>query len=207
MLKTRLLFILLLFTLQQGFAQRFHAGVLLGGDVSQVAGDTLTGYNKLGFLGGAYSALDISKLFSFQLEMDFIQKGSRRNADVANQNYTSYLLRLNYFEVPLLFQYTFLKIVQVEIGPAMDVLISSYEESDGLEVQNTVPLRSVTLCGIVGASCYFWKNRMKANFRWNTSILSIREPVSNTPSGYWYRFGQWGQFNDVLALSLYYRFK
>ncbi len=139
--------------------------------------------------------------------MDFIQKGSRKNADLEVQDYKSYLLRISYFEVPLMFQYTFLKIVQVEIGPAMDVLISSYEESDGLEVQNTVPLRSVTLCGILGASCYFWKNRMKVNFRWNTSILSIREPVSNIPESYRYRFGQWGQFNDVLALSLYYKFK
>jgi hypothetical protein len=207
MFKLKYLLILLLFTLEQGFAQKFHGGLLLGGDVSQVAGDTLTGYDKLGFLGGVYSSLDISKHFSFQLEMDYIQKGSRRNADIANENYNSYLLRLSYFEVPLVFQYRFLRIVQVEAGPAMDVLISSYEESEGLEVQNTVPLRPVTLSGILGASCYFWKDRMKVNFRWNTSILSIRQPVSNTPERFVFRFGQWGQFNDVLALSLYYKFK
>jgi hypothetical protein len=202
-----LIAVFLVFLAGTGMAQRFHGGVMLGGDVSQVAGDNWQGYHKLGVLGGLYSALDLSDHFALQLEFDYIQKGSRKNADVAAQDYQSYLLRMSYFEVPLVFQYTFLKKIQVEIGPAMDVLMGSYEESDGLEVQNTVALRPVTLCGILGASYFFWEKRMKVNFRWNTSILSIREPVENIPDDYRYRFGQWGQFNDVLSLAVYYQFK
>ena len=75
-------------------AQRFNAGVMLGGDVSQVDGDTYEGYHKVGFLGGAYVLLQVSPHSSFQMELEYIQKGSRRN-DTAVQGGTEYMLRLD----------------------------------------------------------------------------------------------------------------
>jgi len=204
MRKTLLLFCLLI---PAGiFAQRFNAGIMSGGHVSQVDGDTYDGYHKLGFLAGAYVSLRLSHHSSFQMEMQYIQKGSRFGGDSANMSVNTYLLRIHYLEIPVLYQYTFAKRFAAEIGPAMDVTLGSYEESNGQEVLNTVPMRPVTLAGIIGVSGYITKN-LKATFRFNYSLISIRNATAPYPPGYRKILFEWGQYNNVLQLSLSWDFK
>jgi hypothetical protein len=190
-----------------GFTQRFNGGVYIGGNVSQVDGDYYGGYDKFGYLAGALVSLRVSPHSSFQMEIGYIQKGSRINADSLNMGNT-YLMRFHYLEVPLLYQYTFAKRFSVEAGPAMDVLLGSREESNGMEVQSTVPLRPVTLAGIIGVSGFI-TSHLKANFRLNYSILSIRDisGLQTIPESYRHIFFEWGQYNNVLSFSLYWYFK
>jgi hypothetical protein len=186
-----------------GLTQRFNGGVYLGGNVSQLDGDGNSGYHKLGYLGGAFVNLRVSPHSSFQMEMGYIQKGSRGDSSI------TFLFRFHYLEVPLLYQYTFAQRFSLEAGPAMDVTLGSYEESDGLESSSTVPLRPVTLAGILGFSGFLTKH-LKANLRFSYSILSVRENVSGyqtIPAYYRYIFYQWGQFNNVLSFSLQWYFK
>ena len=187
-----------------GFTQRFNGGIMAGGLVSQVDGDNNEGYHKFGFLGGAFVSLKISPRSSFQLEMEYIQKGARQNADSATNTGITYLTRLHYLEIPLLYQFTFAKRFQAEAGPAADILLGSYEEVDGLEIPYlTVPYRTVTLSGIAGISCYI-TDHLKAGFRFNYSLLSIR-------SGYVYGsrkiLFEMGQYNNVMSLALSWCFK
>jgi hypothetical protein len=90
----------------------------------------------------------------------------------------------------------------------MDVLLGSYEERDGIEVPGIYaePLRNVTLAGIFGVSGYITKH-LKANFRFNYSLLSIRQPSETYPADYRYILWQKGQFNNVLSLSVFWYFK
>jgi hypothetical protein len=186
-------------------AQRFNGGIIAGGLVSQVDGDNNAGFHKLGFLGGGLVSLRVSPHSSFQLELEYIQKGSRGTDTI---NFTDFLMRFNYLEVPLLYQYTFAKRFSIEAGPAMDVLLGSYEERDGIEVPAIYaePLRNVTLAGIFGVSGFI-TNHLKANFRFNYSLLSIRQPSETYPADYRYILWQKGQFNNVLSLSLLWYFK
>lgn len=202
MKKTLFFFLLLLpFGLS---AQRFNAGILAGGVVSQVDGDTYDGYHKLGFLAGGFVNLRISKHSSFQMEMQYIQKGSKNNNDSLNMGSNTSLLRIHYLEIPVLYQYTFAKRFAVEIGPAMDVVLGSYEEINQQEAPpNTVPLRPVTLAGIVGVSGYI-THHLKATFRFNYSILSIRNGIANGSRKILF---EWGQYNNVLSLSFSWDFK
>ncbi len=185
-------------------AQRFNGGIIAGGLVSQIDGDNYGGYNKFGYLAGGYVALKLSPHSSFQLEMEYIQKGARVNADtVTNQGNTS-LTRIHYLEIPILYQYTFLKRLQAEIGPAADVLLGTYIESNGQEVPYvTVPYRGVTLSGILGVSGYI-TDHLKATFRFNYSLLSIRTDVV---AGARKILFEVGQYNNVLSLSLSWDFK
>src|SRR5512140_2891327 len=98
-------FILFLFVMVSSSlqAQRFNAGLMLGGVTSQVDGDTYDGYHKWGYLGGGYVFLKVSPHSSFQMELEYIQKGSRRN-DTSLSGGDTYLLRLHYIEIPLLYQ-------------------------------------------------------------------------------------------------------
>lgn len=197
---------LLLFIPLSAFTQKFNGGVMAGGVVSQVDGDTWVGYHKFGFLAGAYVALRISPHSSFQMEMEFIQKGSRKNADLETGDLNSYLLRLNYLEIPVLYQYTFARRFGVELGPAADVLLSSYEEVNGISDPPTEPLRQVTLAGIVGASAYITQH-LKVVFRFNYSLISLRNTSAPYPASYRKILFEYGQYNNVLSLSLSWDFK
>jgi hypothetical protein len=196
-----LIFIFLPFA---GITQRFNGGILAGGLVSQVDGDTWQGYHKVGYLAGGFVSLRLSPHSSFQLEMEYIQKGMRQNADTVTNMGTTYLTRLHYLEIPLLYQYTFAKRVQAEIGPAADVLLGSYEEVNGLEVPYiTVPYRPVTLTAIVGVSCFI-TDHLKAGFRFNYSLISIRD---GHVAGERKILFEYGQYNNVLSLALSWYFK
>jgi hypothetical protein len=187
-----------------GLAQMFNGGVLAGGVVSQVDGDSWEGYHKFGFLAGGYVSLRVSPHSSFQMEMEYIQKGSRKNQDLENNDFNSYLLRLHYLEIPILYQYTFARRLSAEIGPAADILLGSYEEAydaNGQKGTNLVPLRTFTLSGIIGIAGYI-TNHLKANFRFNYSLLSIRDATSPYPEGYRKILFEWGQYNNVLSVSL-----
>jgi hypothetical protein len=186
-------------------SQVFNGGLIVGGVVSQVDGDTYEGYHKFGYLAGALVSLKVSPRSSFQMEIEYIQKGSRRNGDSASPN--TYLLRLHYIEIPLLYQYHFLKNFSAEIGPAFDISIGSYEEADKLEVQNTVKLRAVTLGGILGIN-YNIVSRLILNFRFGYSLISIRNLNGEvTPPGYRHILFETGQYNNLMSLSLIYKFK
>ncbi len=208
----KILFGLLLISSTTLFAQRFNGGILAGGNVSQLDGDNNDGYNKFGYQAGAFVSLKVSQHSSFQMEMEYIQKGSRINADTITNTGTTYLFRFHYLEIPILYQYSFTKGKRwsFEAGPAVDVLLGSWEGSDGLEVASTVPLRPITLAGILGFSA-FLTDHLKANFRFNYSLLSIRvTPPPDAmpyPSTYRHILFETGQYNNVMTLSLFWYFR
>jgi len=184
-------------------AQVFNGGILAGGLVSQVDGDTWQGYNKFGFYGGGLVSLKISPHSTLQMEMAYIQKGMRQNADTVTNMGTTYLTRLHYLEIPLLYQFTFAKRLQFEIGPAMDVFLGSYDEVDGLEANTLVSYRPVSLCGIIGASGFITPH-LKATFRFNYSLMSTS---SDDVTGQRKILFEEGQYNNVLSLGLSWYFR
>ena len=184
-------------------AQRFNAGLMVGGVTSQVDGDTYDGYHKWGYLGGGYVSLQISPHSSFQMELEYIQKGSKRN-DTSVSGGDTYLLRLHYIEIPVLYQYTFKKRFYFEAGPVADVSIGSLELKNGAVPPETVPLRPVTFSGIFGFGAYLTKN-LRLNVRSNYSLNSIRS--KNNYGGYRRILFETGQYNNVLSLSLLWNFK
>jgi len=188
-------------------AQKFDGGILAGGLISQVDGDQWSGFSKIGYLAGGFIHLELSPHSSFQLEMEYIQKGSRMPTYYQENDYHDYLLRLHYLEVPILYQFTFMNRFSVEAGPAADILLGYNEEVDGSEVPNDYPFRRITLAGIVGASGYITKH-LKATFRFNYSLLSLRQPQPGGGPEAWRKIlFEWGQYNNVMSLSLSYQFK
>ena len=67
----------LLFVTVLSYGQRFHGGPMTGLVVSQVDGDNLGGYNKPGIRAGGWVNTQISDLTTLQLELQYIQKGSK----------------------------------------------------------------------------------------------------------------------------------
>jgi hypothetical protein len=197
----RILISLLLFSFLVPFAvkaQDFNGGILGGLAASEVSGDRLAGPNKAGLYLGAFVNRYFSPRSSIQMELDFIQKGSRENPDSSNA-FQSYLLRLNYIEMPVHYRYDFLEHASVEVGLSLGVLINSYEEANGSEAVSGSDFETFDLCFNIGLF-YTLVENLRFNVRYSNSILPIR-PHS---SGQTFMLNQ-GQYNEVLSFVLFYQ--
>jgi len=184
-------------------AQQFEGGLLGGLVASQVGGDRYSGYNKAGLTGGAYISLHLKEKFRLQMEMAYIQKGSRHNDDPDNPDDIDYLFRTDYIEVPLLLRYKATNHIDAEAGFALAALVSHYEEGNGINLKGLLPaMRSTNLSFVAGIS-YSFQDRYRFVFRTDNSLLPIRkeEFAGNVKR----ILPQWGQFHDILVFALFYR--
>jgi hypothetical protein len=179
---------------------RFVAGIKAGLSTSQVDGDSYSGYNKAGLIGGIFVTGKINEKWSSQFEMIFIQKGAKHNSNPDKGDLTYYYLGLNYIEVPLLFQYHQKKFT-FEVGPSFGYLISNKEYNEYGEVYKPLPFNSYEIGGGFGISYTLIQN-LTMNWRYSYSLRPIRDfQLGNT---YWRNPGQW---NNVLSFTLNYTFR
>jgi len=189
------------FATESALAQPFSGGILLGGNSSQVAGDNFSGFNKAGFSAGVFVRTQLDTKYGLQMELYFTQKGARSNTKAEEAGNLAYLLRLNYVELPLIFQYDLGKL-RLEAGLTAAFLTNSYEEIDYQENVNDV-WRKVTLNSLFGVR-FLISNQWSAGLRTINSINSIR---TQQATGNVKRYGnKYGAFNDVLQLALFYTF-
>lgn len=177
-------------------AQTFNGGLSSSLVASQVSGDRSAGYNKLGICFGPWASFNFRERWQFQMEINFIQKGSRENPSEDNAYY-SYRSKLNYIEVPFMFRYINSEKFDFEFGIAYSALMSSYEELYEVEV-NERPFFTHNSSLIAGIY-YKFNEKMSANFRTSNSITPIRKHAS----GQTYRLN-FGQTNNLLTLGLFY---
>lgn len=176
----------------------FNGGIMGGLVGSQVAGDTYSGFDKLGFSVGVFANAELSNNSLIQMELSFIQKGSRFNPEPEKGLFDEYIMRLNYIELPVLYQYLFLKKFKAEFGIGCDFLLSHFEEKNHQSVADN-PFREMNMNVIFGLY-YSIDEKFTINFRTNNSIIGIRKNTQGVP-----RFGSYGQYSDALILSIYYR--
>ena len=199
-MKKLILSLLFVFFIAFGFAQKFNGGAMIGLAATQVAGDTYSGFNKAGPIAGFFVNLNASERSSFQMELYYVQKGSRDNADAVTGDYDSYLLRLNYVEMPLLYQLKF-GWFAIEAGPAVAFTMSGYEETNGEDVQAD-DFAAATFQMHFGVAFTIADNWI-IDVRTNNSFTNLRNA---THTGQVARLWTHGQFNDVLQITFAYQF-
>jgi hypothetical protein len=177
--------------------QRITGGISAGLVASQVSGDNSAGFNKPGFYGGPFAHFKFRDRWRFQMEIDFIQKGSREMPSIDN-GYYSYKSRLNYIEVPLMFRYINSARIEYEAGLAYSYLISSYEELYDVEISSR-PFFTHNSSLILGIY-YHFNERWSINLRTSNSITPIRKHLS----GQTYRLN-FGQTNNLLSTGLFFK--
>ncbi len=182
------------------FSQGFKAGLIGGISTTQISGDQLSGFNKAGIVAGGLVSIELSQKFDLQMEIMYFQKGSRKNANPDKLDYTSYRLRLNYFEVPLLLEWKYSKRLSFEGGPTFGALLSSQEEDEYGELNISYPFKKFEL-GLAGGMNIVLIQGLIFNARYESSVLSVRAYVD----GQTYRFNK-GQYNTALVFSLRYKF-
>jgi len=195
---------LFLCQLSLGKAQKFQAGFVLGLNTSQISGDDLGGFNKLSPNAGFYVSRNLNKRFSWQLEMTYLGKGSKKLLRPSDSIPTFYLLRLHYIEVPLILQYQLKDRLSVETGPSIGVFIGHYEEDiNGILDGAYSPreqFKRFDLSGNIGVT-YKLNINWSFNLRGSNSILPVRNYDQQTKL----RLTR-GQLNKSIMFRLTYLF-
>ena len=209
--------VLLIGILSVAFAQeqekpdhsRFYGGVRVGFTASQISGDDLAGFHKIGAYAGLFVNHTIipSGKLKLQLELDFTMKGSHSYTpkNVIADNF--YSLTLGYVEMPLMLVWAAGKWTmwgkpfqfELEIGPVFGVNVFSQErEANGLIVGRP-PFRRFEFSGLAGLSIMV-ADHHSMNFRYGNSIVPVRIPT--------WVYGRVvnKQFNSLLILSYCYQF-
>ena len=197
------IFLFLLFFSLPGFlhAQSFRAGVLTGVTASQISGDQLGGFDKAGLMAGGVVSLQLSKKFDLAMEILYIQKGSKKNPKPDVGDYSSYLLRLNYFEMPLMLQWHYSKRFTFEGGFTFGALLNEYEEDELGELPERRPFDKFEL-GVAGGMKVNFAQKFSFITRIAGSILAVRDHYSGAE----YRLNK-GQYNALLLFGVQYTFK
>lgn len=188
------------------FAQnKFKAGAVAGLSATQVHGDTYSGFNKAGLYAGGFVRYDLNEKWTTQLELDYIQKGSRKNPRPKDGDYVLFLLKVNYVEIPFLLQWKH-KQFGFEIGASYGALINSKEENQFGPVTNSIPLQKGDLSALYGFN-YYINEHFLVNVRNSNSIIPIRK--FDVPIYYQRRLSNWfnkGMYNTVMIIALQYQF-
>ena len=198
LLKKISIVLLLLLVTNQAIAQEFKGGVIIGISSSQLSGDHLAGFNKIGVVVGAFTSRAISEKINGKMELLYIQKGSKNpNPNFYHQYY------LDYIEIPILLQYKVQHRILLEMGIQIGVLVNQKEEDFYGTEWNMLQEFNKTDIGLCIGLNYELNNNWSINSRFsNTFFLT---PVRN----HWNNVENWynkGQYNTVLSFVLQYMF-
>lgn len=161
-------------------AQIIKGEVIIGQNLSKVEGDRVNNgiirFNKPGLNAGLGVLIPVWGNFDIGLEVLYTQKGAYRryglNADSARPNY---LTRLNYAEVPLMFQYTDKERISIGTGVTYSRLVGSKWVVNGRALTDNINdgfFTSDNFDWILDFRVRIWK-QLKFNLRYSYSLTSI----------------------------------
>ena len=203
--KTILLFTFLLFSILGAHAQDFNSGIQAGLNGTQVTGDQLAGFHKAGIFAGIFVNHRAGRLGDFQLELNFTQKGSRKNAQPDKGIYDSYLMRLNYLALPVFYRFKIKEPLTIDLGFETAYLINAKEKdiNGWIEPDLSVPYFKDFDFSIFAGLGVNLNDNLRFVFRYTYSIVPIRE---RPPGNYYYGYWDAGQYNEVLTGTFQYQF-
>jgi len=216
-----LLIIILLFSCHSYLsAQRIKGAISAGMNLSQVDGDEVYGFNKVGLIAGASATLPVGKHFSFTIETNYSQKGSNQKDQYYEEIDDSlgnvevrtgaYKVKLDYLEVPVLFHFNDRNIFAAGLGFSYGRLVSVKEWEHGHRVSttslNTGPYDRDDYN--VLADLYFRIHKkiskLKFNIRYAYSLSKIRTRDFYNNRGEY--TGTRDQYNNLFSFRIIYIF-
>lgn len=186
---------------------------ILGMNLSQVDGDEVFGFHKVGLNvgGGVLIPFDKKGRWDVSMELLYNQKGSYQrpqyNDSLDGKLITGeYKLDLNYVEIPVMVMFTDKELISAGAGLSYGRLIGVKEWEHGRRIESTSlgsGTYSVHDLGILADfRVRIWK-ALKFNLRYQYSLIKIRtREFENLSGDKWTR----DQFNNVISFRLIYVF-
>ncbi len=179
----------------ESFSQQFKAGLLAGISTSQVSGDQMGGFNKIGLKMGASLNHPINLATRGQLEMYYIDKGS-------NDQNSNFKIDLSYIETSWSIQKTAKGFIY-EGGLLMGILIDGKTyDIYGYEDPTKDPFYKYDIGAKIGIGIHI---KPQWQLFWELSNSIPLFPIQNHPGGATYGLNK-GKYNSILSFSFRYLF-
>lgn len=203
MIKKLIIILASLSCLQLSHAQEFNFFALAGPVASQIDGDRIGGYDKMGLVAGIGVSHHLNNNWNAIMELEYISKGK---GSFEESTGASYKTALHYIQLPLLAEYKVIENLYVETGVSFAYLLS-YQFYEDNEPTNSEPFKPLNfdLDWLLGAT-YAIDEDWRVNLRFSYSIIHMNE-ITETD---YYRPNIWkhplGKYNRSLALAVQYWF-
>lgn len=197
-----LLIVLSILTYSFSYSQNFSAGAIAGINATQISGDNLSGFDKAGVLIGGFSKLTVSEKLQLQFEINYSQKGSRKNPQTDQGDHDFFLLRLNYIEIPIVGLFKHGKFT-FEFGGYYGQLVHEHieDENGQFDIPDALNQFTTNDLGLIAGLYFNLMPSLSMNWRVSNSILAVRK----YDSGANYLFND-GMFHSALSINLRYEF-
>jgi hypothetical protein len=189
-------------------ARVFYAGVVAGSNFSQIDGDNFAGYYKVGLNVGGIGYIQLQEHMAISWEMLYSQKGgksnlSRKSLDT-NIIITDYNVRLNYAEIPVMFNYFDKRKSHFGMGLSYGRLVGSSEKvvtepANNIDLNNLYPYKKNAMDFLTAVQLHLWEG-LFLNIRFQYSIIPVRDmsPPNFARSN--------KQYNNMWTVRLMYLF-
>ncbi len=185
--------------------REFFGGVIAGTNLSQIEGDGIAGYNKVGANVGAIVYARLKGPWAASMEILYSQKGSLANYSQQidyTLTLTHYSINLNYAEIPVLINVFDKHKNHASFGLSYSRLVGSTEGITTIPYHNfnfnAYPFQQSDFNIVAGAWVHI-KKGLFVNLRFQYSLVSIREIVPP-------EFNNTDQYNNMWVIRLMYLF-
>lgn len=203
---------LLILTANTTEAQRVQAEVIVGGNLSQVDGDEIFGFNKIGLNTGLGAIVPFGKNFQFGIEILYSQQGSYQGPQyedtdsAGNVTTGEYKVNLDYLQVPFMVLYNDKDVITGGLGFSYGRLVRVREYEHGQRVESTTvnngPYNRNDFMALADIRFRVYK-RLKLNLRYAYSLAKIRtREYENLLGDTWSR----DQYNNTITFRVIYMF-
>jgi len=175
---------------------------MLGFNGSQVDGDSQSGYDKFGLMGGVFIFTPVSRNFDLQFEIEYMGKGAQSVNNGVDDGYvTQFTINLQYIEMPVILRYNTIKNFGFEGGLGFGYLFSSSETLSSALNTNQITFKPFELSGILGFN-YHINQAYSVVARYSYSFTSIAHTFNNPND---ILLGS-GLYNNLFSIGLCYQF-
>jgi len=208
--RTNLFFTLFfLFTFHTVSGQRFDGGFKGGLAASEVSGDNLGGPDKFGWFASVFTKTSVGTNTRMQLELMYIQKGSRSRPNEKN-NFYDYRFNLQYAEIPVVAIVDFssagrqglTRQFSLEAGLSVSFLVGTREVENELvlDLSQQKPYNDGEINILLGLY-YPVTDWLDFHLRFSQGVTPIRPHLGGAAT--WYNQGQ---YNTVWTFGLSWSF-
>ncbi|MCK9202938.1 MAG: porin family protein [Saccharofermentanaceae bacterium] len=193
------------FPVQKSYSQRVLGAVSVGMNLTQVDGDEFYGFHKIGLNVGPQVILPFGpkKNWSVSLELLYSQKGSYHKGETDS---TTYRLKQDYAEVPLLLHFTDKNVISAGVGVSYGQLVNFKETFGGKPIdstyfaQPTSGMSNFDISVIADLQVRLWQ-KLWAGVRYQYSMMKNRTIYVTDPNDPKNPFER-KQYNNVISIRL-----
>ena len=133
----------------EGRALQFNGGLIGGATVSQIHGDGIGGFNKVGFNLGATIEIGRRGKKNIQIGIAYNQKGSKKPPNPP-EDYETWKYRFTYIDIPITMSYSY-KMFDILVGLQPSILLAAEEDFYGVAWDPTgLPIKEYDLGAVLG---------------------------------------------------------